>query len=92
MNLFLKWRGKAEEGKMESMRRKLLSTYEAGRKFKLSMSYLRHLIAKGVLKADPVKVTAKRVIWLIEPSSLKAFLKTPRTPGPRPKGTKKRSK
>lgn len=74
---------------MRAMKRKLLSTFEAGQKFKLSMSYLRHLIAKGSLKAEPVKVTSKRIIWLIEESSLTTFIKTPRIPGPKPKKKRK---
>lgn len=74
---------------MKAMKRKLLSTYEAGRKCDLSQSYLRHLIAKGSVKAEAVKVTEKRIIWLIHEASLKAFLKTPRTPGPKPNKRKK---
>ena len=69
---------------MMGMKRQFLSTYEAGRKFDLSQSYLRHLISKGTLKAESIKVTDKRIIWLINEPSLKAFLKTPRTPGPKP--------
>ena len=77
---------------IHEMKRRFLTTYEASRKFKLSMGYLRLLIGKGILKAESVKVTSKRVIWLIDEASLKAFLKTPRTPGPKPKSKpKKRS-
>ena len=64
--------------------RGFLSTYEAGRKYNLSQSYLRHLIAKDTLKAEGVRVSRERIIWLIDEASLKAFLKTPRTPGPKP--------
>ena len=70
---------------MEAMKRKFLTVYEAEQRYELSQSYLRHLLAKGVLKAEKVKVTADRHIWLIDKTSLKAFLKTPRTPGPKPK-------
>ena len=74
---------------MKAMKRTFLSTYEAGRKFDLSQSYFRHLIAKGTLKAEAVKVSGKRIIWLIDEASLKAFLKTPRKRGPKPKKRKK---
>jgi len=67
------------------MKRKFLSTFEAGRKYDLSMSYLRLLVSNGVLKAEPLKVTQKRVVWLIRESSLKAFLSKKRKPGPKPK-------
>ena len=70
--------------------RGFLSTYEAGRKFNLSQSYLRHLITKDTLKAESVKITSKRIIWLISEVSLKAFLKTPRSPGPKPKPQKRK--
>ena len=56
------------------MKRTSLSTYEAAKKYGLSASYLRLLADKGVLKAEAVKVTRKRIIWLIQESSLKAFL------------------
>ena len=87
------WRKSLSRGlgkdNMGGMKRKFLSTYEAGRKFDLSPSYLRHLINKGTLKAESVKVTDKRIIWLIDEASLKAFLKLPRTPGPKPKKQRK---
>ena len=66
------------------MKRTSLSTYEAAKKYGLSASYLRLLADKGVLKAEAVKVTRKRIIWLIQESSLKAFLRTERKLG-RPK-------
>ena len=70
---------------MKAMKRTFLSTYEAARKYKLSSGYLRHLIGQGTIKADSIKVTPSRVVWLIREESLKAFLKTPRKPGPKSK-------
>lgn len=70
---------------MRGMKRKFLSTYEASRDHHLSISYIRHLVAKKMVKAEAMKVTAKRIIWLIDKASLQSFLSTPRTPGPKPK-------
>ena len=64
--------------------RGFLSTYEAGRKYNLSQGYLRHLIAKGALKAESVKVSDKHKIWLIDEASLRRFTKKKRPLG-RPK-------
>lgn len=69
---------------IEAMKRKYLTAYEASEKYGLSTSYLRILCIKGRLKAESVKITKTKTLWLISESSLKAFLKTKRSPG-RPK-------
>lgn len=69
---------------MSAMKRKLLTVYEAKEKHGISTGYLRVLLGKGSVKGELAKVTHKREIWLVDEASLKAFLKTPRTPGPKP--------
>ncbi len=58
----------------------ITTTMEAGKKYGLSDSYLRRLIAQG-------KVRGRKTIrtWLVDIPSLQEFLKTERRPGPKPK-------
>ena len=62
-----------------------LTTYEASKKYGLSTGYLRYLLGRKSIKGRQAKITSKGNIWLIEEPSLKAFLKTERRPGPKPK-------
>ena len=58
----------------------ITTTMEASRKYGLSDSYLRRLIAQG-------KVRGRKTVrtWLVDVPSLLQFLKTERKPGPKPK-------
>lgn len=61
-----------------------LTTWEVAEKYRLSPSYIRLLLSKKAIKGRQAPLHAKRYIWLIDEDSVKKFLKTKRTPGPRP--------
>lgn len=67
------------------MKRELLTTFEASRKYGFSTGYLRVLMDKGVLNGYQAKISSKNAIWLIDEKSLKLYLSKERKPGPKPR-------
>jgi hypothetical protein len=61
----------------------ITTTMEASKKYSLSDSYLRRLIAQGKVRGQKTIRT-----WLVDVPSLLKFLKTERRPGPKPKGSR----
>jgi len=61
-----------------------LTTYEASKKYKLSTGYLRLLLGEGRIKGRQARIKENTSVWLLDETSLKAFLGTERKPG-RPK-------
>lgn len=91
LNAFLRIEQKAGKKYHEGMKRDFLTCYEASKKYKLSQSYLRTLLAKGEIIGDQIPVSASRKIWLINKDSLLAFLASDRKVG-RPKSTQQSEK
>lgn len=62
-----------------------ITTYEASKKYRLSMTHLRLLLGKGILRGRQAPLTDTRKIWLLDEASLKSYLKKDRKPGRKPK-------
>ena len=62
-----------------------LTTLEASEKYGISMTHLRLLLAKGTIKGRQARLTAAKVIWLIDEKSLLKFCKKRPKRGPKPK-------
>lgn len=58
-----------------------ITTWEAYQKYGLSTSYLRRLLARGVIKGREAPITSQRKVWLVDESSLKKYLQKKRRPG-----------
>jgi len=58
----------------------VLTTVEASQRYGFSSGYLRNLMRRGLLKGR-----RSGVIWLVDETSLKQFLRTERKRGPKPK-------
>jgi len=65
---------------IESMRRNVLTVYEAHEKYGFSKGYLRLLLGKGSVKGERAKIKANSFLWLIDKDSLKSFHKTRQRP------------
>ncbi len=63
----------------------LITTWEAAQRYPISLSHLRLLLRTGKVKGREANITGTKIIWLLEESSLKHYLKKERRPGPKSK-------